>query len=197
MEEVWKDIEGWEGQYEISNLGRVKSLPKWKGTYMSKERLLTPTDNGRGYLVVNFRIKNYRKCYLVHRLVAQAFIDNPYNKEEVNHIDGDKTNNTVMNLEWVTKQENINHAWETGLIDLKRSGGTIAVDQFSEDGTYITTYFSMTEASKHTRAFANEISNCCNGKSIQSGGYRWRRSNGMKENIEPIIYPSNARRTYN
>lgn len=196
MEEVWKDIEGWEGQYQISNLGRVKSLPKKLYRGMTKERIMKPNNNGGDYLIVGFRNGNSRKSYLVHRLVAKAFITNHENKEEVNHIDGNKQNNTYTNLEWVTRQENIDHSWETGLVDPKKAGGTVAVDQFTEDGTYIATYYSMTEASKCTRAHQTEISDCCNGKNIQSGGYRWRRSSGKKENIEPIVYPSNARRHY-
>lgn len=195
MKEVWKDIDGWEGQYQISNLGRVKSLPKKLHRGMTKERIMKSTNNGSDYFIVGFRNGNRRKSYLVHRLVAKAFIPNPKNKEEVNHIDGNKQNNIYTNLEWTTKQENINHAWRTGLSSMEKLDVVrIKVDQFTEDGRYITTYNSMSEAEKATRASVGEIGKCCRGLAYHSGGYRWRFSDGTKQNIEPIKYPSNARK---
>jgi hypothetical protein len=109
-EEIWKEIEGWESLYLISNKGRVKSII---GRY-GFEKLLKPIKK-RGYLSVNLSYNGRLNQEGIHVLVAYAFIENPLNKPEVNHINGDKEDNTVDNLEWVTKSENQLHAVRTGL----------------------------------------------------------------------------------
>ena len=106
MKEVWKDI---YEEYQISNLGRIKSL-KW-----GKERILTPRKNFKGYMQIHIRVNGKDKVIKVHRLVAEAFIPNPDNKPQVNHIDGNKENNTSLNLEWCTNSENQLHAYKNGL----------------------------------------------------------------------------------
>jgi hypothetical protein len=119
MEEIWKDIPGFENLYQVSNLGRVKSLPKLhklkNSSYTSKERLLKQHKNNQGYLRVNL---NKKRCF-VHRLVAQAFIPNINNKPFINHIDCNPLNNNVNNLEWCTPQENVDY-----MIKLKRNTRT-------------------------------------------------------------------------
>lgn len=110
MEEEWKPIKGYEGLYEVSNMGRVKSL------YHGKERILSISDDSSGYKGVNLTKQTVIKRKQVHRLVAEAFIPNPTNLPVVNHLDGDKHNNCVSNLEWCTKKENTNHAIKTGLM---------------------------------------------------------------------------------
>ena len=118
--EIWKDCVGYEGKYQVSNLGNVRSISNNKGTY--QERLLsqrqTPTSN---YLYVNFTVKDVTTHHSVHRLVAKAFIANPSNKATVNHIDGNKLNNNVCNLEWNTYSENLKHAYANGLNIASRS----------------------------------------------------------------------------
>ena len=115
MNEIWKDIEGYEGFYKISNFGRVKSLKRkdTKGRTV-RERILKPCIVDGYYSVTLY--KDIRKIFKIHRLIAMAFIPNIENKPFINHIDGNKKNNSIDNLEWVTNQENIKHAFKIGLI---------------------------------------------------------------------------------
>jgi hypothetical protein len=110
MYEIWKDIEGYEGLYQVSTFGNIKSLPKRKGFLFTKERILKPKLTIKGYLEVTLRKNNYSNYKRINRLVAEAFIPNPENKPEVNHKDGNKQNNNDWNLEWNTNQENKSHA---------------------------------------------------------------------------------------
>ena len=127
MAEIWKDIEGYEGLYQVSNLGRVKSLDRivitnnrWGGLTERnlKSRILKQTTDSLGrYLMVILSKDGVVKTKLVHRLVAKSFIQRDAIKFEVNHIDGNKRNNRLDNLEYCTRTENIKHAVETGLIE--------------------------------------------------------------------------------
>lgn len=118
--EVWRDVKGYEGKYQVSNYGNVKSIErKTKRNdgvlYTVLGKAKKPTKWGAGYEVVNLWKSNKQHMEYVHRLVAEAFIKNPENKPYINHIDGNKTNNNVDNLEWCTAHENADHAWRTGL----------------------------------------------------------------------------------
>lgn len=115
MKEEWKDIEGYEGFYQISNLGRVKSLGGWCGTAKRKEKIRSTSLTHDGYVKVRLIHQGKDKTMRVHRLVAEAFILNSENKDTVNHIDGNKQNNTVSNLEWVDRTEQMLHAYALGL----------------------------------------------------------------------------------
>lgn len=117
--EIWKDVEGFEN-YQISSYGRVKSLN------FNKESILKPGKDGRGYYVVCLSKNKIRKTLRVHRLVSKAFLPNPENKPEVNHINGSKSNNKVTNLEWVTSKENIQHAYKNGLMENSKKNAIIA-----------------------------------------------------------------------
>ena len=112
MEEIWKDIKGYEGYYQISNLGRVKSLSR---KYSPKERILKNQYDKDGYYEIGLTKNKKKQYFRVHRLVAQAFIFNIKNKPQVNHKNGIKDDNRVENLEWCTNQENEKHAYNIGL----------------------------------------------------------------------------------
>ena len=114
--EIWEDIEGYEGLYMVSNLGRVKSLTYRHSLWgreviaVANERILTPTDNGHGYKIVDLKRYNERKNHYVHRLVAKAFIEQPEGKNYINHLDHNRGNNQVSNLQWCTQKENIDYS---------------------------------------------------------------------------------------
>lgn len=132
--ERWKNITGYEGYYQVSNLGRVRSLNMdvWNGRVFYKKagRILKPIPIGN-YLGVQLCVNKVHKKFYIHRLVAQSFIENPQSKKEVNHINGDRTNNEVTNLEWNTRKENEKHAHETGLKNL--TGENNPMCKFSDE----------------------------------------------------------------
>ena len=117
--EQYVDIKGYEGQYQVSNQGNVRSIDRVVNNRNIKGKTLKPMMRRDGYNVVDLRRGKERKLAPIHRLVAQAFIDNPDNLGVVNHKDGDKTNNAVYNLEWVTQQGNMKHAYDNNINDHK------------------------------------------------------------------------------
>lgn len=142
LTEEWRDIKGYEGYYQISNKSRVKSLARkrhktkhGKGGWL-KERILKQSVNSDGYFTVVLTKKGIRKPYKVHRLVAKYFIPNKEGKPEVNHIDGDKLNNDIGNLEWVTKAENVRHAYKNNLNPVKLNISKSDLVSLIEKGMY-------------------------------------------------------------
>lgn len=121
MEEIWKDVHGYEGYYQVSNFGRIRSLDrdvvhrKTGGIKLMNGRFIKSSVKKNGYMNIILSKEGVTKNHHPHRLVAQSFIPNPENKPHVNHKDGNKTNNYVENLEWVTRSENMIHASKTGL----------------------------------------------------------------------------------
>lgn len=120
MKEIWKDIKGYEGFYRVSNFGRIKSVKRLikrsDGTTQKvREHILRSNQSGAGYYQVVLSKNNQSKYPLVHRLVAEAFLNNPENKTQVNHKDGNKSNNNADNLEWVSCSENAIHAFSHNL----------------------------------------------------------------------------------
>ena len=124
--EIWKDVIGYEGLYQVSNLGRVKSLDRyvfnsrWNIKIHKQVMFLRPHKNNKGYKLLSLTKNNKSKSFQVHRLVALAFIPNPFNKEQVNHINGIKDDNRVENLEWNTAHENMKHAYKNNLITIDK-----------------------------------------------------------------------------
>lgn len=161
--EIWKPIKGFEGEYEISNFGQVKSLKTNIILHQYKYR--------GGYLEVHLRQHSKKFHKKIHRLVAEAFIPNPNNYPEVNHKDENKKNNRFDNLEWCTHQYNNTYNGK----HIKGGEKTRKpVSQFDLDGNFIKEYVSQTEASKQTDITQGTISNCALGHQKQAGGYIWR-----------------------
>lgn len=190
MEEIWKDIEGYEGLYQVSNSGRVKSLERYKENHSKlqkvEEKIKTVSIDNIGYYRVCLYKDNKLKNARVHRLVAQTFIPNPDNLREVNHKDGNKLNNNIDNLEWVTSSENNKHAWNTGLhICTEKQRKQLSknnqkykskeIHQLDLNGNYIRTWINAHEASRQLDIDRSTISQCCTGgrRNKTAGGYKW------------------------
>lgn len=164
--EIWKTIEGYNGEYQISNQGRVKSIARW-GMNWNRERIwleeiiLSQSTNTTGYKMVNL----HKKPRLVHRLVAEAFIPNPQNLTVVNHLDGNKTNNRAENLEWTTPKGNTEHAIKTGLFKPQERGKALV--QYNDRLEPVHVYKTCAEAS---RAIGCKV----DGRSCRKkAGYYW------------------------
>lgn len=123
--EKWKDIKGYEGLYQISNLGNVKSLKKKAGKSTRSERLIKTHFDKDGYVYATLCKNNKTHLATIHRLIAEAFIPNPNNLPQINHKDEDKTNNSIDNLEWCTCKYNINYGTRTERAFMKRRGGKV------------------------------------------------------------------------
>ena len=169
-EEIWCPIKGYEGIYEVSDQGRVRSLK------FGKERILKPFRNKGGYLLVGLCKNGEQKKCKVHRLVAQTFIPNPDNLPEVNHKDEDKTNNFVHNLEWCDVKYNINYGTRIKRISEKMTNGKLSkpVLQYTKSGEFVKEWKSASDVQRNLGYFQNSISNCCNGKLKSAYGYIWK-----------------------
>lgn len=163
MEEIWKDIEGYEGLYQVSNMGRVRSL--------RRNIILKSKRETNEYERVVLSTNNIPKLYSIHRLVAMAFIPNPNNYPIVNHKDEDRTNNRVDNLEWCTQKYNVNYG--TGIAKRARSQSK-KVLQFKPDGTFVKEWESTMEIGRAMNKSQAHIVDVCNGKRRIAYGYIWK-----------------------
>lgn len=182
--EIWKDIEGYEGLYQVSNLGRIKRLDSLVvhnsgGTRIWKGRILKPIPSGNGYMIQSLCKGNKKTKYFIHRLIANAFIINPQNKPQINHKDGNRSNNSINNLEWATSSENIKHAFrELGRVPSKNGTGRrgklhiqskpiicINTDQYFE---------SISLAAEALGLYQGNISAVLRGKQTHVHGYKFR-----------------------
>ena len=163
-EEIWKDVVGYEGLYQVSNLGRVKSLFRYK-------KILKQFEDNKGYLRVTLYKNNKSKSIKVHRLVATAFIPNPNNYDCINHKDENKTNNNVENLEFCSFYYNLMYGTRVQRISKKNNKPIL---QFDLKGNFVKEFESITQASKELNNSLNNISQCCLGRSRTSKGYIFR-----------------------
>ena len=193
--EAWKDVKGYEGYYQVSNLGNVRSVPRKilrpcdkphrTGDTFSNGITLKPYDTPATcgiYKRVNLSRDGHHKKHFVHRLVAEAFIDNPNGFSIVNHIDNNPSNNRVENLEWTTQSGNILHAQRQGRmksienLEFAHRANMKPVIRIGEDGEEMM-FKSATEAANkmHLHSLArNRICSCCRGENKTAYGYRWK-----------------------
>lgn len=165
MEEVWKEIKGFP-KYQISNMGNIRSFSDKK-----KGKTLKPQINKKGYYSILLYSDGKPHPKKVHRLVAEAFIPNLEHKEQINHINGIKTDNRIENLEWCTNSENQIHAYKNGL---EKPRCKRKVKQYSLNNEYIKTYEYIKDAKKELGINEASISLVCKGKRKTAGGYIWK-----------------------
>lgn len=166
MNENWKPIEGYETMYQVSNLGRVRSIAGLRPCVL-KQRY----DRG-GYMRVNLAQDGRKTTHKVHRLVALAFVPIVQGKNQVNHIDADKTNNKASNLEWVTQKENNNSG--THNKQIQQTKGTPVI-QYSSAGDVVAFYFSIKEAARITSVSEWKISKAIKNGGGTIGGFYWAK----------------------
>lgn len=195
MEEIWLPIKGFEGLYEVSSFGRVRSLNYHR---TGQTRILVPAQKKNGYLQVALWKNGKGNYYLIHRLVAEAFIPNWFEDSQVNHIDEDKTNNHVDNLEWCDAKYNVNYG--TAIERMKLCNGGMfkkgnklseetqrkitekitngkcskAVLQYTKTGEFIREFPSMQEVERKLGISNSKVCCVCKGKRNSAGGYVWR-----------------------
>ena len=173
--EVWLPVVGYDGRYEVSNLGRVRSLMV-RGYARQNPRILKPQRFPSGYSYVNLGGSHTKK---ITRIVAEAFIPNPHNLPMVNHRDEDKSNNRVENLEWCDLKYNVNYGTRNARLSVKminRTDMSRQVKQFTASGEYIRTWPSISEAGRQTGINRKSLTNCCkfHPKNKTAGGFVWR-----------------------
>ena len=183
IEEIWKPIEGYPN-YEVSNLGRVRSLNYNK---TNQTKILTPWNNGSGYKLVGLRKDGKRKMFQVHRLVAIAFINNPNNYQIINHKDENPSNNYVENLEWCTHKYNLNYGTRNERISQKLiinsymlgrfsklHHNSKPINQYTKDGIFIRSWDCTADVERELGFKQQNIGRCALGKRKSSHGFIWR-----------------------
>lgn len=171
MKEIWKDVKGYEGLYKVSNAGKVYSI--------RNEKLIKPKKNNRDYIQIRLYKDKKVEHWLLHRLVATNFIENPNNLPQINHKDEDKNNNCVENLEWCTNLYNRHHG--TGIERMAKNHDyekisklrCKRVNQYTLEGEYIRSWDSATEIQNETGKLGSSISACCRHEYKTSYGYKW------------------------
>ncbi len=177
--EIWKTIEGYDGKYQVSNLGRVRAM--WRNNqyqnHIGKPTILKPGKHKQGYLQVYLTLGGKRKTYFIHRLVAEAFIPNPKNLPQVNHKNEMKTDNTVENLEWCDGKYNSNYGTRVERWKLQVAKPII---QTTIDGKFVRRFESAESAERECGYDASYIRQVCTGKRPQAYGYKFHNENDLK-----------------
>lgn len=172
LSEEWRQVVGYEGLYEVSNLGNVRSLNYANRGYVKN---LTPTLKNHGYLDVCLSKGKSQRCIRVHRLVAMAFLDNPNSLPQVNHINENKLDNRVENLEWVPSKQNVNHGTRNErMARSKLNHNCKAVIQMDLQGNIIRKWVSLHEVERQRGFDVTHISRACKGIQKSAYGYKWR-----------------------
>lgn len=175
MEEIWKDIAGYEGMYQVSNLGRVKSLARiTKNQYGKQDYILKTKKSDNGYISIGLFKNNKQEILLVHRLVAQAFVPNPNDYPIVNHKDEDSTNNNANNLEWCTYEYNNNYGTRSLRSSITKQKKIV---QYDLDGKFIKIWDSAKEAIEKL-GLSNHVTDVCHKRRKTCGGYKWEFMKG-------------------
>ena len=181
MEEIWKDIKGYEGLYQVSNLGRVKRIGKYKNQFNTEwesNKCLKMNKDRDGYCLVHLSKEGIVKCKKAHRLVAETFIENPENYEMINHKNEIKDDNRVENLEWCSHSENQKHALRTGLNVKPYAAGkykkaVLQIDPITKD--VVTEFNSITAATLYFgKTNTTNIGNVLNGRHKIAYGVEWK-----------------------
>jgi hypothetical protein len=178
--EEFRDIPDFGGFYQISNFGRVKSVSRLVGKKIKPDRLLNLRINVHGYLLVTINHAKKTYVYLVHRLVASVFIENPENKKTVNHKFGNKTDNRAWLIEWNTHKENVHHSFKTGLkvnVSGAKASRSIPISQFTKNGIWIKYWWGAREFEIKTGLSRCLISMHLKGKCQTAHGFIWKYKN--------------------
>lgn len=171
MKEIWKDVKGYEGLYKVSNLGNIKRILFINNKVIKKQdKLLKPQINKRNRIYITLYKEGKKKNCIVHRLIAEAFIPNPNNYPEVNHIDGNSLNNNVNNLEWCTKKYNCKHAYDNNLSKLKKYNENNKKNIIRNDGII---YDSAYSASKDLNVNVCSIRDVLKNRTKSCKGYKF------------------------
>ena len=177
--QIWLPLKGYESLYLVSSFGVIASVDKKVGSgrgYIQKKKIMK-SRMIRGYPSVTISKNNIPKIIKIHRAVAETFIDNPLNKDQVNHINGIKTDNNVSNLEWCTASENVKHAFRIGL-KYQYVGGdhhnSVRINQFDKNGIFIKEWDSISSAARVIGTSVQNIHSCLSNKTLTSKGFIWR-----------------------
>ena len=188
MEEIWKDIEGYEGLYQVSNLGRVRSLDRYyekphprngvPTRYLKRGQIIISHPARNGYMGVVLKVNRVQKNFMVHRLVAKAFVSGYFEGADVNHKDCNRQNNQASNLEWMTRRDNLkydNGVTESAMEQIHKSQRRPVI-QMTMEGEFIREWPSIHAAHLALNIDSKSITGCCRGYygNKSAGGYRWK-----------------------
>lgn len=199
--EEWRDVVGYEGLYQVSNLGRIKGQPRVTSFGNRQKRIplriLRPLVSKRGYYVVGLSRDGVTKNHNIHRLVAEAFIPNPHKKRVIDHIDTNRLNNSIDNLRWCTDKENSNNPitkeknrrnckamWKNGVFENRDNMTYRQVAQYTKDGTLIKVWDSIIDASRELGIDSSSITKVCLGANSHrktAGGFIWKHASERKK----------------